>query len=315
MVTFTATDQFGRISQESKEFLLDTDIPFEPEFNLDGNIINDPSPDLVFIFEDDVGVVSLNIPRTGNVTDGKTFTFSTSSLSDGLYDVEISADGYDAFVGTVEVLEAVVMEPVILNEVANPAENVVATPNPEYTEVELVWNAPGGGASMEFRYDDGIATGQLGFAANPSSVLGASHPNVAVINEVSWYLTSESAHTEAVIYIFGLDAAGVPDTGQLLHESAAQPNIDDAWNTYELPEAVEAENGFFIGVCTPGIFTAIGIDDGVDEPYVFTEGNQWGIADWTAGNDWLDVGPAGFPNNFLIRAYGLDLGEIEFNLI
>ena len=32
---------------------------------------------------------------------------------------------------------------------------------------------------------------------------------------------------------------------------------------------------------------------------------MWGNADVTAGNSWLDVGPAGFPQNFLVRAYGL----------
>ena len=135
--------------------------------------------------------------------------------------------------------------------------------------------------------------------------------NNAVVNEVSWYLTSNAAHTEAQIFIFGLDETGMPDVNQLLFESDMLPNVDDQWNTFTLPEPVNAPNGFFVGVCTPNVFTALATDDGVDEPYVFQEGTQWGIADWTDGsNGWLDVGPAGFPNNFLIRAQGIDNGPL-----
>ncbi|MEA3288184.1 MAG: choice-of-anchor J domain-containing protein [Candidatus Marinimicrobia bacterium] len=185
-----------------------------------------------------------------------------------------------------------------------PPENLTADGNFD-DHIELNWREPGGGGSAaEFRYDDDVITAQLGFGANENAILGASHPVNAVLNSVSWYLTSNEVHTEAKIFIFGLDGAGVPDVNQPLHESAMLPNVDDSWNDYELPEPVVAENGFFIGVSTPGVFTAIGTDDGVGAPWEFVPGTQWGTADYTVGNDWLDVGPAGFPLNFSIRGYG-----------
>ncbi|MCD4817415.1 MAG: choice-of-anchor J domain-containing protein [Candidatus Cloacimonetes bacterium] len=228
------------------------------------------------------------------------------------YNLDISLAGYNSYTDSNIVFDEDATIEAELTEVMNPPSNLEVSDITNDTAL-ITWDAPGAGSAAEFRYDDGIVTGQLGFGANPSAILGAAHPRNAIVNEVTWLLTSEAAHNEAIIYIFGLDGSGIPDTGQLLHESAPQPNVDDAWNNYVLPEAIEAPNGFFIGICTPEIFTAIGIDDGVDEPYVFQEGTQWGIADWTAGNDWLDVGPAGFPNNFTIRAYGSDLGDITLS--
>ena len=191
-------------------------------------------------------------------------------------------------------------------EIVDPPENLLVDNLGNAT-----WNAPSGGDIHEFRYDDGIITGQLGFGANPNSVMGGSYPNNAILDEVTWYLTSNSIHTEAIIYVFGLQPDGTPDVDQLLHESALLPNVDDAWNTYTLATPITAPDGFFIGVCTPGLFTAIGTDDGVDAPWEFQLETQWGIDDWTLGNAWLDVGPAGFPFNFSIRAYGTDNGILD----
>ena len=230
------------------------------------------------------------------------------------YDITVHAEGYETYTATVEVgTTDLVIDDITVLEIVSPATNVVATPNAEYTSVDVTWEEPTGAPEMEFRYDDGIATAQLGFGANEAAVLGGAHFYDAVISEVSWLLTSNSAHAEAKILIFGLDAAGVPDDSQLLYESGMLPNVDDQWNTYTLESPVEAPNGFFVGVCTPGIFTSIGTDDGVGEPYEFQEGTQWGIADYTAGtNEWLDVGPAGFPFNFTVRAYGQNNGEISY---
>ena len=230
------------------------------------------------------------------------------------YDITVHAEGYETYTATVEVgTTDLVLDDITVLEIVSPATNVVATPNTEYTSVEVTWEEPTGAPEMEFRYDDGVATAQLGFGANEAAVLGGAHFYDAVISEVSWLLTSNTAHAEAKILIFGLDDAGVPDDSQLLYESSMLPNIDDQWNTYTLETPVEAPNGFFVGVCTPGLFTAIGTDDGVGEPYEFQEGTQWGIADYTAGtNEWLDIGPAGFPFNFTVRAYGQNNGEISY---
>ena len=230
----------------------------------------------------------------------------------GIQDVVVHADSYIDYTGSIEVIPNDTVElNVELDIILWAPVNLTY----EYIDPNVIlhWEEPVGPAATEFRYDDGTATAQLGFGDNEAAVLGGAHFYNAVIEEVTWMLTSNAPHAEAKILIFGLDDAGVPDDSQLLHESELLPNIDDQWNTYTLETPVEAPNGFFVGVCTPGVFTAIGTDDGVGAPYEFQEGTQWGIADYTAGtNEWLDVGPAGFPFNFTVRAIGQNNGEINY---
>jgi len=259
---------------------------------------------------------------TGNVEDvvvtAGTVTVNPDAMGD--YEISIAPGTYDVMATLMDYDDATALDVVVTEgnytsgidltlvyntTIVDPPENLMVT-----DEGYATWDPPAGSILDEFRYDDGVITAQLGFGDLPSAVLGASHPNDAVIEEVTWYLTSEAVHPEAIIYIFGLQPDGTPDTAQLLHESAVLPNVDDAWNTYTLATPLSAPAGFFIGVNTPMLFTAIGTDDGVGAPWEFQLGTQWGIADWTAGNDWLDVGPAGFPLNFSIRAYGTDMGPL-----
>ncbi len=220
------------------------------------------------------------------------------------YTDEVTVEGQDLDLGTL-----------ILNEITMPPGNLQAVQNPEETEVELTWNMPGIGLS-EFRYDDDIVVSQIGFSNTPSNaVFGASHFHNAVIQEVHWLLTSAwGSHTQAKIFIFGLDNDGLPDSNQLLHQSALLPNADNEWNTYILAESINVPDGFFIGVNTPGIYTGIGLDDGADEPWEFQAGTQMAIESWSSG-DWLDIGDIDpqFQKNMMIRAYGIDFGEIDRN--
>ena len=188
-----------------------------------------------------------------------------------------------------------------------PPENLTANGNFD-DRIQLRWSPPGaGGEEVEFRYDDDVATGQLGFADGaPNALMGASHPVNATLNSVSWYLTSEGGpHPEVKIFILGLDANGVPDVNQMLFTSEMLPNTDETWNDYELPAAVSSETGFFMGINTPGYFTGLATDDGVGAPWDFVPGTQWALYDYTLGNaDWLEIGSAGFEVNFLLRGYG-----------
>ena len=229
------------------------------------------------------------------------------------YNMNISHENYESYTEDIFVNEADLdLGTLILNELTLPPGNVFAVQNQEETEVELSWNMPGAGLS-EFRYDDGNAVFQVGFSNTPSNaVFGSSHFHNAVVQEVHWFLTSTwGSHTQVKIFIFGLDNDGLPDSDQLLHQSGLMPNNDDEWNTYILPESVNAPEGFFIGVNTPGIYTGIGLDDGIDEPWEFIPGTQMANENWSSG-EWQDIGDIDpqFQKNMLIRAYGIDFGEI-----
>jgi len=198
-----------------------------------------------------------------------------------------------------------------------PPENLVANGNFD-DHIALSWAPPGGGGTAsEFRYDDDVMVGQLGFTDAPANgIMGAAHPVNASLSSVSWFITSEGGpHSEVKVLIFGLDAAGVPDVDQVLHISGMIPNTDDTWNDYQLPESVTSASGFFIGLNTPGQFTALGTDDGIGAPWDFMMGTQWAIADYTAGNiGWLDIGTVeGFAVNFMIRGYGQSFEPLAVN--
>ncbi len=230
------------------------------------------------------------------------------------YDILITYEGYDDYTDEVQVSSVNLdLGTIILNEVTIPPGNVVAIQNETGTEVELLWNSPGSGGGV-FRYDDDDIIGHLGFSSTPpNGVFGAAHMHHAIIQEVTWMLKSDyNSHTTAKIFLFGLDVYGIPDQTDLLHQSSLLPNVDDEWNTYELADPIEAPNGFLVGVCTPNLYTSIGLDDGIDEPWVFQPETQFSITNWTDDDEeWVDIGNFGFEKNMAIRAYGIDLGIIS----
>ncbi len=229
------------------------------------------------------------------------------------YDLTIVFEGYDDYNDEVQVGSVSLdLGTIIINEIAFPPGNVIAIQNEPGTEVYIVWTSPGQGGG-EFRYDDGIVDNEVGFTTTPANaVFGALHPNIAIIQEIHWLLTSTyGTHGNIKLYLIGLDETGNPDPDQLLHESSLITNIDDEWNIYELPEQINAPQGFLVGVGTPGEYTSIGLDDGVGEPWVFQSGTQLCTTDWTSGETWTDIGSWGpiFQKNMMIRAYGINMGN------
>ena len=66
-----------------------------------------------------------------------------------------------------------------------------------------------------------------------------------------------------------------------------------------------------MGVSTPNLYTAIGLDDGDGEPWEYQSGTQYLIEDWTTGGMWtvLDSYGPNYERNFMIRAYGINMGN------
>jgi hypothetical protein len=167
--------------------------------------------------------------------------------------------------------------------------------------VNLAWNQE---MEVEFRYDDGTATGQLGFNGGTiNSVLGAKHMETAELTEMSWYLTAEGGpHPTVQIYVFGLTSAGLPDGNNVLY-TASVSNVDLTWNTHTFPETIMADGGFFLAVAFNG-FVGLGTDDGIGEPWVFQNNTHYYSSDYTT-NVWSTWESAAFPFNGTIRAMGM----------
>jgi hypothetical protein len=178
-------------------------------------------------------------------------------------------------------------------------ENLSTDPGPQ--EIQLTWNE---NVNQEFRYDDGVSTGQLGFInGTTNGVLGAKHDASATLTELSWYLTAEGGpHATVQLYVLGLSTSGMPDANNILY-TASVSNTDMQWNTHELPEAIEAEGGFFLGAAYNG-FLGLSTDDGVGEPYVYQNGTHYYASDYTT-NTWTAFESSGFPVNTMIRATGV----------
>jgi hypothetical protein len=175
--------------------------------------------------------------------------------------------------------------------------------------VILTWQPPEGvEPTVEWRYDDGTATAQLGWngATNPS--LGATHYRNAQILGVAWYCTSPDGQPSVQFQILGVTEDGLPNSADVIAVYSGVPNPLDVWNTYMFPAPANAPDGFYVGIGTPNAFTAVGTDDGVGAPWEFIPGTQWTSADWTTGGDWTDIADYGFPYNFTLRAFGYDNG-------
>lgn len=224
------------------------------------------------------------------------------------YTLTINAEGFAKLEQEVIVAEeAIDLGDIVLNEIPVAANMLTAAV--EENAVKLNWNKPGAYPTADFRYDDGTAVGQLGFNNTDNSILGCVWNNKAQLSEISWYLTDNAAHETVNIYILGLQADGSPDMGQILYTKADVANTSAEWNTITLETPVLSENGFFVGINTTG-FVSLGVDDGIDEPYVNQPGTMYGIFDHTS-NSWIDLASQNIKKNFLLRAKGLDMGAIE----
>lgn len=177
-------------------------------------------------------------------------------------------------------------------------------------KINLAWNQE---PSVEFRYDDGVRTGQLGFQSGTlNGVLGAAHPQAATLDQMSWLLSDDpdggGPHATVQLYVLGLTAAGMPNGTDVLY-SGSVTNTDGTWNTFTFPQPISAPNGFFLGVAYNG-FVGLGIDDGTGAPYVYQPNTHYYSSNYT-GNAWTKWEASGFSQNGMIRAQGVAGAKIS----
>ncbi|MFO7873193.1 MAG: T9SS type A sorting domain-containing protein, partial [Bacteroidales bacterium] len=233
-------------------------------------------------------------------------------LVDGNYTATIAATGYESEEVTFDVAgDDLSIEVHMMDVIVEPYNLSVDTDEGEDADALFIWNDDGD--IYEFRYDDGVVDGQLGFQnADYNSVMGTVHHNDAILHEMSWYLTDEGGpHATVKVWVLGLDEDGYPDRDNVLYSAEDVPNTHEEWNTYEFTDPVEASEGFFIGLSADG-FLGLAVDDGEGEPWDFVPGTQFGIADITDGDlSFTDIQDWDFEVNYLLRAHGNNLGEIE----
>jgi hypothetical protein len=245
------------------------------------------------------------------------FRFSAETDENGLYNIPNVPEGEytitASFEGYIEQTQTAIVEheqtsfaSFVLDLFLTPPSGLQAEVQ-DIFDVQLSWNSPGGVELVEFLYDDGIRTAQLGSQTGTvNTVLGSKHDTPATLNEVSWLLSDDPAgggpHATVQFYIFGLQPNGLPDGTNVLY-TANLTNVDGVFNTHILPEPIDAPNGFFLGVAYNG-FVGIGTDDGIGEPYEFQPNTHYFTGDYTT-NEWSTWESFNFQVNGMIRAFGV----------
>ena len=264
--------------------------------------------------EDPIEGATINIDGDIYTTDEN--GMAVMMLADDItYEASITASGYVAEEVTFTVDgDDKTIEVHMMDNIVEPFNLSVITEDMDPGEALFIWNDYGD--EYEFRYDDGVVDAQLGFQGTWNSVMGAAHHYEAILHEMTWQLTSEGGpHTTVKVWVLGLDANGLPDRNDVLYTAENVPNTDGQWNTYEFTEPIDAPDGFFLGLSYNG-FLGLAVDDGVGEPWDFVPGTQFGVFDITdPSSAFTDIADWDFEVNYLLRAYGANLGSIDYGKV
>ncbi|MDE5796309.1 MAG: carboxypeptidase regulatory-like domain-containing protein [Muribaculaceae bacterium] len=170
----------------------------------------------------------------------------------------------------------------------------------------LTWSEP----MPELARDNGIPVDYIGWTHGHSEcIIGTVFRNLTVIKEVSWYVSGLYTHSNFNIFIFGLDDEGNPDVKNLRHIARDVEYEEDAWSSYVLPKAIEAD-GFMVAISCDN-FMGLGITVPTDEE-PFEEGQSYFAGD----NYTWNITPM---SNFgqyhpMIRVYGEIKGDSSHGL-
>jgi len=252
--------------------------------------------------------------------DEETFTTDMDGVADiflqeGVnYSFSVVAEGYvtEEFDFTM-IGEDTSIEVLMTDVVLEPRNLRITTEDMEPGDALLTWTDYG--EQYEYRYDDGNVTGQLGHQNGTlNSMHGSVYRNDALLHEMAWMLTNEGGpHNTVKLWVIGLDEDGFPDRDQVLYTAEEIENTDMQWMTYEFEEPVEAPNGFYIAVSYNG-FLGLATDDGDTPGYEFQPETHFGIFNiLDPSSQFSPIEQFEFTRNFMIRAYGENFGELEFD--
>ncbi len=273
------------------------------------NVVED-SPE-----QDPVNDVTISIAGAGNIVTDENGQASIT-LEAGSYYAEIIKVGYanQAVEFTLED-EDIAIDILLLDEIAEPFDLAITMEGLDHGDALLSWELET--ILHEFRYDDGEVVNQLGYPLGTiNSVLGAAHHYHAVLHEMSWMTTSEGGpHNVVKLWVIGLNQDGLPNRTDVLYTAENVNNTDNEWNTYQFASPVEAPNGFYIGVSYGG-FVGLALDNGQDEPWEYTPGTHFGIFNMESHeSNFVDITDWDVEKNFLLRAYGDNLGTIHYDKV
>ncbi len=170
---------------------------------------------------------------------------------DHLYKIKVQKNNYKPYESTQYVYSDSQIYPIRLSEkVVAPAS--ISVDNAEGPAV-VAWEKPIDIAV--FSYDNGTAS-QTAFGfdgGRENNVVGNIFRTPIRLCSVSWYTIPYSSEKSEIVnlYILNLDEEGNP-TGELLYSQPGIPTTDNQWTEYQLPQVIEAPNGFVLAVSGDG---------------------------------------------------------------
>ena len=316
------------------------------QFTGDVEVISDQTTQFDVVLESltSVSVYGIVEDEFGNALSGveiildgaETLTTETDNLgefifpdvvSNQLYDLQADLDGYESHNQTVEVITSSVdVGTIHLHELVIPVTNVIAELNTS-DQAEINWATPGENTSDEFRNDDGEYYCVMSFSPSqfPDHIFGSAFRYQAQVDELKWWLSDGNGggHPVAQLLVYGLLEDGSPNTNELIYDSGWIPNVDNEWNTHILPDQLNLNNGFFVGIrVNAGGGTYIVFDDGAAEEYPGSYphtttypgimGNAWGNNNTNNAGSWFNFDYNGNSCNVMVRATGLIIDELQF---
>ena len=252
-------------------------------------------------------IVNARLSLTGYGDDIKTTTdengkFTVENVAEHGYRLKINKIKYINISDTFDLNKDTVLSYTMSPKLLAPSEYKVTAAE---KTVSITWKTP----RDVFRHDNGIFESQLGsLAGTEKTVHGAVFRTPAVLKSISWVTTSyQGPHNEINLWIFDVTPDQKPTNKVLFNAMNVKTKGDEVWNTYELPEAVEAPNGYFLGVSYSKGMSSLATDSGTDEDYPFIPSTNYSTADYTT-NKWSCADASFIKRNHLIRATGDEIG-------
>lgn len=229
--------------------------------------------------------------------------FNISGVAEEYYGFKVSKIKYVNYKDSFSVAKDTVINLVMSPKILAPSEYAVAAAG---QNVNLTWKAP----REVFRHDNGVFESQLGsLAGNEKYINGAVFRTPAVLKKMSWVTTSyQGPHNYMNLWIFDVTDDFKPTNKVLFNVMNVPTKGDEVWNEYELPEPVEAPNGYFLGVSYNNGMSSLATDSGTDEDYPFIPYTNYSSADYTT-NVWQCKDASFIKRNHLIRAEGDEIGN------
>lgn len=252
-------------------------------------------------------IVNARVAFTGYGEKRQTITdengkFVVENVTEHGYRINVEKIKYKSLSDTIDLSKDTVLNYVMSPKLLAPSDYQVSVTE---KSIEVKWNTP----RDVFRHDNGVFESQLGsLRGTEKTVHGAVFRTPALLKSISWVTTSyQGPHNEINLWIFDVTEDYKPTNKVLFNAMNVKTKGDEVWNTYELPEAVEAPNGYFLGVSYSKGMGSLATDSGTDEDYPFIPSTNYSTADYTT-NKWSCADASFVKRNHLIRSTGDELG-------